>query len=85
MLSRLVSQCLLGLIWLYRITLSPIIGRQCRYDPTCSQYAMDAIREYGPWRGAWMGAWRIARCHPFAKGGYDPVRPKADKTLNAKR
>lgn len=76
-ISRVASSFLLALIWLYRVTLSPFIGRQCRYEPTCSQYAVDAIREYGPWRGAWMGTKRILRCHPFVKGGYDPVPPKA--------
>lgn len=64
-----------GLIWLYRVTLSPIIGRQCRYEPTCSRYALDALHEHGPFRGPWLAARRILRCHPFAKGGYDPVPP----------
>lgn len=77
--SRLAAHLLLALIWLYRVTLSPFLGGQCRYQPTCSQYAIDAIREYGPWRGAWMGARRILRCHPFVKGGYDPVPPREIK------
>ena len=49
-------------------------GPTCRYWPTCSQYAIDAIEKYGPWRGGWMAVCRIARCHPFRPGGYDPVR-----------
>ena len=63
------------LIRLYQITLSPFIGGQCRYHPTCSAYAIDALREYGPIRGSIMAAKRIGRCNPFAKGGYDPVPP----------
>ena len=65
------------LIRLYQITLSPFIGGQCRYHPTCSAYAIDALREYGPIRGSIMAAKRIGRCNPFAKGGYDPVPPSS--------
>lgn len=60
-------------IMVYRVTLSPIIGRQCRYQPTCSQYALDAIGKYGPWRGAWRAFKRICRCHPWGGSGYDPA------------
>lgn len=69
---------LVALVKAYQLTLSPIIGRQCRYVPTCSQFAIDALREYGAARGIWMAARRICRCHPFAKGGYDPVPPRED-------
>ncbi len=61
------------LIRLYRVTLSPFIGGQCRYEPTCSLYGLDAYRLYGPIRGTRMTIGRILRCHPFVKGGYDPV------------
>lgn len=64
------------LIWLYRLTLSPILGGHCRFHPTCSQYALDAYRQHGPWRGTILTTRRLGRCHPFAKGGYDPVKPK---------
>ena len=66
---------LIGLIHLYRLTLSGSLGGQCRFSPTCSHYAEDAIREHGATRGTLMAAWRIARCGPFTAGGYDPVRP----------
>ncbi len=66
---------MIGLVKLYQMTLSPIVGGQCRFRPTCSQYAIEALREHGPIRGGWMTVWRIARCNPFVKGGYDPVKP----------
>lgn len=74
-LSRLATLPLVVLIWLYRITLGPLVGGQCRYYPTCSQYGLDALREHGAIRGSWLTARRLARCHPFVKGGYDPVPP----------
>lgn len=68
--ARLV---LLGLIRLYRVTLSGWLGGQCRFYPTCSHYAEDAIRLHGAMRGTMMAAWRIARCGPFTGGGVDRV------------
>ena len=62
---------LIGLIKIYRKFISPCIGPHCIY--TCSQYAMEAIRKYGAIKGAYLACRRILRCHPFAKGGYDPV------------
>ncbi|MEL6499588.1 MAG: membrane protein insertion efficiency factor YidD [Planctomycetota bacterium] len=67
---------MIGVVKLYQVTLSPIVGGQCRFRPTCSQYAIEALREHGPLRGGRMTASRLLRCHPFAKGGYDPVRPR---------
>jgi uncharacterized protein len=64
---------LLGLIRLYRVTLSGWLGGQCRFSPTCSRYAEDAIRLHGAMRGTLMAAWRIARCGPFTAGGVDHV------------
>ena len=63
----------IGLIHLYRVTLSGWLGGQCRFYPTCSHYAEDAIRERGAIRGTLMAAWRILRCNPFGKGGIDRV------------
>ena len=68
-----MQKFLLGLIRLYQLTLSPIFGGQCRFTPSCSRYAAEAIRRHGSWRGGWLAMRRIARCHPFCDGGYDPV------------
>ena len=62
------------LIKVYRITLSPLLGQNCRFVPTCSEYTEEAIRKYGAIKGTWLGILRILRCHPFSAGGYDPVR-----------
>ena len=67
---------LIVLVKIYQFTLSPIMGRQCRYHPTCSWYALEALRTHGGFTGALLAAKRIARCHPFAKGGNDPVPHK---------
>lgn len=72
-LSRAIALPLIILVKLYQFTLSPIMGRQCRYHPTCSWYALEALRTHGGLKGSLLAARRIARCHPFAKGGYDPV------------
>ena len=61
------------LIKFYRMFISPLKPPSCRYIPTCSQYALIAIEKYGAVRGGWMAVKRILRCHPFHKGGYDPV------------
>mgnify|MGYP000253548607 CR=1 FL=1 len=71
-LQRWPAELLIGLIRLYQWTLSPLIGRQCRFQPTCSQYMIEAVRKYGLLRGVAKGVWRICRCHPLARGGFDP-------------
>jgi putative membrane protein insertion efficiency factor len=70
---RAVRGLLLGLIRAYQLTLSPWLGRTCRYDPTCSQYAAEAIARFGCARGLWLAAKRLGRCHPWGRSGYDPV------------
>jgi uncharacterized protein len=64
---------LIGLIQAYRLTLSGLLGGQCRFYPSCSSYALDAIRLHGATRGTLLAMWRIARCGPFTDGGLDPV------------
>ena len=61
-------------ITLYRRLISPALPRRCKYEPTCSAYAGQAIREYGILRGLVLAGWRLLRCNPFSHGGYDPVR-----------
>lgn len=68
-----MSRLLIGLVLLYRVTLGQVMGGHCRFHPSCSQYAIDAIRKHGPWRGAWRAVRRIARCHPLGGRGYDPA------------
>jgi hypothetical protein len=64
---------LIGLIKLYQVTLSPFIGRACRYTPTCSNYGIEAIEKYGPFKGSWLTIKRVLSCNPWGGSGYDPV------------
>ena len=65
------------LIRAYQLTISPLLGERCRFYPSCSHYALEAIERHGVWRGGWLTLRRIARCHPFCHGGFDPVPPQA--------
>jgi uncharacterized protein len=69
---RLPSLAVIAFVRLYQLTLSPIFGRQCRFQPTCSHYMIGAVEKYGVLRGVPKGLWRIVRCNPFCRGGYDP-------------
>lgn len=64
-----------GALGLYKATLSPLIGQRCRFQPSCSEYAAEALIRHGPWRGGLMTAKRLCRCRPFGGSGYDPVPP----------
>jgi putative membrane protein insertion efficiency factor len=68
-----VSRMALGLIKLYQNTVSRVLPDVCRFQPTCSHYAVEAIKKHGLARGSWLAAKRITRCNPFSEGGYDPV------------
>jgi uncharacterized protein len=81
-ISRIASASVIFLIRLYQAALSPLLGGQCRFHPTCSHYAIEAVREHGALRGSWLTLTRILRCNPFCKGGYDPV-PPAQRDANA--
>lgn len=58
---------------LYRRVISPLLGPHCKYEPSCSEYALDAVRTYGVFRGGLLAAWRVLRCNPWSHGGHDPV------------
>lgn len=68
------GKAIVALIRLYQRYLSPLLPPSCRFTPSCSQYTIEAISRYGLLKGSFMGAWRILRCHPFSKGGWDPVK-----------
>jgi putative membrane protein insertion efficiency factor len=69
-----LAAVLVAPIRLYQRLISPALPRRCKYEPTCSAYAAEALRTYGPLRGCVLAAWRLVRCNPFSHGGFDPVR-----------
>ena len=73
MMRQLPKRLLKALLRAYQLTLSPYIGRQCTFYPTCSHYAMDALETHGVAKGSWLAVKRVCRCHPFNPGGFDPV------------
>jgi len=68
-----MRRLLIGFIKVYRYVLSPFIGQHCRFTPTCSEYATEAIEQHGALKGSWLAIRRLSRCHPFHTGGFDPV------------
>lgn len=74
----MLDKLLIRLISLYQLSLSLLIGNQCRFYPTCSQYTKEAIEIHGSAKGTWLGVRRICSCHPWHEGGYDPVPAKHD-------
>ena len=71
-LARLPAQIIIGTVRIYQRIVSPWLGLNCRFEPSCSQYFIGAVKKYGAIQGSLRGLWRIARCHPFHPGGYDP-------------
>ena len=70
--ERLVIGLIIGAIWVYQRTLSPMLGNACRFEPSCSRYMVECLRKYGLFRGLAQGLRRVSRCHPWDPGGYDP-------------
>jgi len=75
-IMKVLSWILLVPVYFYKYALSPLIPASCRHVPTCSQYAIEAIKIHGPFKGLWLAIRRISRCHPWGTHGYDPVPPK---------
>ena len=71
--SRILAWPLVGLVKLYRVAISPWLGMNCRFQPSCSEYAIEALQRHGVLRGSWLAAKRVGRCHPWGGSGYDPV------------
>jgi len=72
-IAKLATWVLTALIQIYRYAISPLLGPRCRFWPSCSSYALEAIQLHGPWRGGWLAIRRLSKCHPFHSGGVDPV------------
>ncbi|MGD7035919.1 membrane protein insertion efficiency factor YidD [Methylotuvimicrobium buryatense] len=80
MLTKGLQFLLLGIVRFYRLVISPLLPPSCRYQPTCSEYAIEAITRHGPFVGLWLTLKRLGRCHPWGGHGYDPVPPKESGT-----
>ena len=78
-----MKKLLIGLILIYQKYLSPLKATKCPYFPSCSQYGLEAVRQYGALKGGMLSIWRILRCNPFSKGGYDPV-PSINNRIDKK-
>jgi putative membrane protein insertion efficiency factor len=78
-----IRAAIFGLIRAYQLGISPLLGARCRYYPSCSQYALEAVAVHGSVRGSWLAIRRLARCHPFHPGGYDPVPPVSEAHASA--
>jgi putative membrane protein insertion efficiency factor len=84
-INKALAWCLVGMVMIYKVVISPAIhmlagpGAGCRFIPTCSEYAIEALKVHGPFRGTWLAIKRILRCHPMGGCGYDPVPPPRRK------
>ena len=74
MINKIFTNISINTINLYKYLISPLLGNNCRYLPTCSEYTKESIIKYGVVKGFWLGLKRIAKCHPWGKGGYDPIK-----------
>ncbi|SMC23559.1 hypothetical protein SAMN02746041_01764 [Desulfacinum hydrothermale DSM 13146] len=77
----MIKHLLLALVRFYQLAVSPVLGANCRFYPSCSAYTFQAIERYGPWHGTLMGLKRLLKCHPFHPGGYDPVPERPDHRM----
>ena len=82
-MGKLLSKLFIGIIKAYKLFLSPVFGQHCRYTPTCSTYAIEAIQHHGALKGSWLAAKRLVSCNPWHEGGYDPV-PGTEHLHNGK-
>ena len=82
LLKLIFSKIIVGLVRFYQLAISPWMGSSCRYSPTCSQYMIEAVNEWGPLKGFWLGIKRIGRCHPWGDHGHDPV-PKNELNIKS--
>lgn len=80
--GRLVRGALIGAVRLYQLTLSRVLPPSCRFEPSCSQYMIEAIAVHGACRGLMLGAWRVLRCNPWGAGGYDPVPGRKQRPVD---
>jgi putative membrane protein insertion efficiency factor len=76
MIGRALSAVFIFFVRSYQVLISPWLGSNCRHQPTCSAYMIEALREWGPFRGLWLGLKRIVKCHPWGSKGFDPVPSK---------
>ena len=74
MIKNIGAKCIINLIDIYKYFISPLLGNNCRFLPTCSEYTKDSILKFGLVKGCWLGLKRILKCHPWGKGGYDPIK-----------
>ena len=74
MIKNICTKFVINLINIYKYLISPLLGNNCRFLPTCSEYTKESIIKFGLFRGVWLGMKRIVKCHPWGKGGYDPIK-----------